>query len=245
MLLGSETFKNCSIFLIDNLPDVLEELSDSTYYLDEQHRLEIIDRDALLSELRNGAQALNTDAPQSPPTAGPNESQANASANSQNKAQSTQKIALDSIDLKIDVTKEIRTIATLWRYVKSTYSALSCLLWILNLLLISYMRSKMTKQLLSFNQWPAETRTMSYWIGYSIFWSAHAALSTFVNYYIIYSSHIESFARLVDSLHSNLLRAHLNEFFNRIQISQLQSIILGQSRDANYVLPCLTVELAA
>ena len=199
----------------------------------------------MIADLRNGREALETETQKSEATAQAKESQANNSANPQTKTQSTQKIASDAIDLKIDVTKEIRTAATLWRYVRSTYSAPSCLLWVMNLLLISYARSKMTKQLLTFNQWPAETRTMSYWIGYAIFWSAHAALSTFVNYYIIYSNHIESFARLVDSLHSNLLRAHLNEFFNRIQISQLQNIILGQSRDANYVLPCLTVELAA
>ena len=227
MLLGAATFNNCSIFLIENLPDVLDEMADLTYHLDKDHRLQAIDRDTLLTELRAGCESLKNETTQPQSNADAKNPQGAVSAPQQMRSQDPKNPISDAIDLKIDVAREINTIATLYRYIRTTYSVPSCLVWMFNLLLISYARSKMTKQLITFNQWPVETRSMSYWLGYSLVWSAHAALSTFVNYYIIYSSHIESFARLIDSLHSNLLRAHLNEFFNRISISQLQNIILG------------------
>lgn len=141
MLLGSTAFKNCSILLIENLTDVLEELSDSTYYMDEQHRLEPVDKDCLIRFLSSTSLAVNTNTAQSKTVTEKKDESEKKSSSEVAKKNETLKTASDAIDLKIDVTKELKPLETLWRYIKSTYTAPSFALWIANLLLISYARS--------------------------------------------------------------------------------------------------------
>ena len=61
MVLGTTMFKNCSVFLIDNLSDVIDELADITYYLNEQHELKSIDKDNLLASLKSHNFTLNNE----------------------------------------------------------------------------------------------------------------------------------------------------------------------------------------